>query len=101
MRRKQKNRASWIKIISEFEKTHLPINEFASSYGVSEASIYKWQRKLSPQKIIALKPTLTPIRIEPETLDTSTLTFFHKSGHSLTLPTTISPLWLGEFMGSL
>ncbi|MBX3639976.1 MAG: transposase [Nitrosomonas sp.] len=73
---------------------------YCRTHGLNTKTFGNWVRKYRAGQIIQ-PPALIPVTIKPMPVSENTLRLRSQSKHVLELPSTVSPLWLGELMKCL
>ncbi len=74
---------------------------YCRQHKLNSKTFSNWLRIYRSQQVVPAAPTLIPVEIRSEASPSGLLCLRCSQGHTLELPTDISPQWLGELLKCL
>lgn len=87
--------------IEAWQASGLSQRDYCRQHGLNAKTFGNWLRIYSNSWMNAKAPMLTPVTIKPEVSSTESLYLRGSNGHTLQLPASVSPQWLGELLKCL
>ena len=86
--------------IEAWQKSGMTQRAYCRAHGLNTKTFGNWVRKYRVDQVMC-SPALIPVTIKPMPMPESTLRLRGQGKHVLELPSTVSPLWLGELLKCL
>jgi|SRR5680860_172234 len=89
------------KHIEAWQTSGLSQMAYCRQHKLNSKTFSNWLRIYRSQQVASAAPTLIPVEIESKVSPSGTLCLRWSQGHTLELPTNVSPQWLAELLKCL